>query len=125
MSRNVLWTLFVSSTPGWYSRVLFRPWQPRRTHGSPADCAGLVAVDLTDRIARQTMIAQVYWDTTFWPEVNPQPKPALNEVLPAAAIALVDSLAPIGGVGDDVAAAHQRGHVSGRDGTDGDAHPNP
>jgi hypothetical protein len=50
---------------------------------------------LTDRIICQTTIAQVYWDATLWPEANPQPKPALNDVLSAAALEaqVVDSLA--------------------------------
>ncbi len=43
-------------------------------------------LSLADRIAAQRAIEQVYWQHRIWPKDNPQPKPALDEVLPAAAL---------------------------------------
>ena len=43
-------------------------------------------LSLTDRIAAQRAIEQVYWQHRLWPKENPQPKPLLDEVLPAAAL---------------------------------------
>lgn len=41
---------------------------------------------LADRIAAQRAIEQVYWEHRLWPKENPQPKPTLDEMLPATAL---------------------------------------
>jgi hypothetical protein len=41
---------------------------------------------LDERMAYQRAIEEVYWQHRFWPNENPQPKPALNEVAPESVI---------------------------------------
>ncbi|MBI1761087.1 MAG: hypothetical protein HYR56_06580 [Acidobacteria bacterium] len=56
--------------------------------GAPRGHAGGKRQSLTfeDRVAAQRAIEAVYHRQRLWPTDNPQPKPALDEVLPAAAL---------------------------------------
>ncbi len=78
--------------------VLFA-WQGRSLAAGPlvADERPDPARTLTleERIACQTALENVYWRHRIWPERNPTAKPALEEVMPAAAIRakVVDGLA--------------------------------
>ena len=80
------------------------PRAPRRRHSLPASLAlslllpalstpaqalppdGHRELSLTDRIEAQRAIEEVRWRHRIWPDVNDLPKPALEEVLPPAAI---------------------------------------
>ena len=96
MSRNVLWTISLFALLLVGIAALLSPLATPAAHMAPLLTVPVSRpLTLTDRIACQTTIAQVYWDATLWPETNPQPKPALNDVLSAAAIEaqVVDSLA--------------------------------
>ena len=44
------------------------------------------ALTFADRVAAQRAIEAVYHRQRLWPKDNPQPKPTLDEVLPAAAL---------------------------------------
>ncbi|MCL4266286.1 MAG: tandem-95 repeat protein [Anaerolineae bacterium] len=54
-----------------------------RAAANPAD----PPFSMADRVACQTAAETIYWQHREWPAVNPTPKPALAEVMPAAAIA--------------------------------------
>jgi hypothetical protein len=44
------------------------------------------SLTLDERVAYQHAIEDVYWQHRFWPKENPQPKPALDEVVPESVI---------------------------------------
>jgi hypothetical protein len=44
--------------------------------------AGSPALTFTDRVEAQRAIEGVYWRLRLWPKENPDPKPALSQVMP-------------------------------------------
>ncbi len=56
--------------------------QPGRLTGRPSPRT----LSLEDRVAYQAAIEDVYWRHRMWPTENPQPKPALEQVMPLSTI---------------------------------------
>ncbi|GEM_PF-1332471 len=57
--------------------------EPRRSQAASRQPQGLT---FEDRVAAQRAIEEVYWRHRLWPKDNPQPKPALEAVMPESAI---------------------------------------
>src|SRR5437667_3315908 len=55
---------------------------PLSTAGKPAQQR--TRLTLTDRVADQRAIEEVYWRHRIWPKECPDPKPSLDEVMPSA-----------------------------------------
>ena len=59
----------------------------KSAHGSGrAASGGTQSLTLDERVAYQRAIEQVCWRHRLWPKGNPQPKPALDEVVPESVI---------------------------------------
>ena len=54
---------------------------------APRASAGSPELTFSDRVEAQRAIEAVYWRHRVWPKENPEPKPALSQVMPDAAIA--------------------------------------
>jgi N-acetylneuraminic acid mutarotase len=96
MSRKVIWSFSFLILLGMSVLALLSPLMSPSAQMAPLPVVAVSStLSLDDREACQTAVAQVYWDATIWPDVNPQPKPALADVLSARQIEAqtVDSLA--------------------------------
>jgi hypothetical protein len=47
-----------------------------------------LTISFSERLAYQKAIEGVFWKHTIWPAENPQPKPALNAVMPQSVLQL-------------------------------------